>query len=91
LSGRIREDQWLAELEKTTRKSDPGRTSAEIGIALGLTPAVVRVFLQRVRDLGRLVCGERSIVRIDGRANKVPVYTILRPARMLKAAKSSKR
>jgi hypothetical protein len=80
LSGKIHEDQWLAELEKISRRSDPGRTSTEIGAVLGKTAAQVRVLLQRVRALGRLVRGERMIERIDGKPNRIPVYSILRTA-----------
>jgi len=80
LSGTIREDELLAELERLTRKGDPGRTSIEIGRALGKTAARVRVLLQRVREMGRLSRGERVIERIDGRPSRIPVYTILRAA-----------
>jgi hypothetical protein len=87
----IREDEWLAELERLSRKNDKGQTASEIGAAIGRSTKTVRELLQRVKALGRLVIGERTSQRIDGRTATIPVYTIRRLAPILKSVKTRKR
>jgi hypothetical protein len=80
VSGRVREDEWLAELQRLSTKNDHGRTATEIGNAIGKSVESVRRMLQRAMALGWLVRGTRTSTRIDGRSMATTVYTIRMPA-----------
>lgn len=80
VSKTIRGDEWLAELERLSRKNDRGQTATEIGSAVGKTAGAVRMLLRRVMAMGRLEVGKRTIQRIDGRTTTITVYSILKPA-----------
>lgn len=71
-------DAWLDELAALARKSDEGRTCAELAEAAGVTLPIMRTRLQRAHAAGRLVPGKRAVTYIDGRRSFVPVYRVLR-------------
>lgn len=87
MKNEIREDEWLAELEKLSKRNDSGRTSEEIATAFNVSLGRARRMLQRAMQMGWLTTGFRSILRIDGRPTMATVYTIRRPA----AAKSRRK
>lgn len=76
----IREDEWLAELERLSKKNDQGQSRAEIAKATGKGERQVLVLLQRAKELGWLVLGWRTAIKINGYPNTIPVYRIVRPA-----------
>ena len=87
----IREDEWLAELERLSRKNDAGRTSHEWAEQMGKNHKTVLTLLRRAMDLGWLVRGLRTMARLDGRLTSVPVYTIRRPGATLRPATAKTR
>ena len=79
----IRQDQWLAELERLGKKNDAGMTSHEWAASLKINVKLAAQKIRQAMDLGWVTLGRRSSVRIDGIAITVPVYLIRRPSGML--------
>ena len=74
----ITTEQWMAELEQLQESSPDGMSGREISEALGVSRDVVRRFLRKGIDAGRMVCtGRRAGTRIDGIVMRnVPVYRL---------------
>ena len=85
----IKSDDWLEELQRLSRRSDSGQTAQELADAAGMGLRATMLWLKKAADLGWLSVGKRSILRIDGRPNVVPVYLIRKPAP--KAARKARR
>ncbi len=75
-SKEIRMDEWLAELQRVSWRSDEGMTSFEISQKLGVSITRVKEMLRAAYRMGRLVVGKSSRPSIDGRHLHVPVYRI---------------
>ena len=72
----IREDEWLLELEKLSRKNDAGQSVEDLSRAIGRSVNYVRKLLRRAMELGMVTVGTRTGMRIDGKTVPVPVYLI---------------
>lgn len=75
----IREDEWLAELERLSRKNDAGQTAKEMAKATGQSVACILARLGMAKKMGWLTMGHRTETRLDGRPFPAPVYTIRKP------------
>ncbi len=76
---RIKQDEWLAELESALQtRNDEGMTAKEIADRLHLNITSARKQLAAIAAQGRLIVGRRTITRIDGYRNTTPVYRIRR-------------
>ena len=75
----IREDEWLKELERLSRKNDEGQTAEELANATGRSTALMRRLIGQAMAAGWVTVGRRSKPRIDGKNNLVPVYLIRKP------------
>lgn len=70
--------EWLSELERIQEQNPgEGQTVAEIAEASGYTNVKVQRLLREALKAGRLHCGRRPEMAIDGRRLAIPVYTIL--------------
>ncbi len=75
----ITTDEWLAELERVARDSghDDGLTAQEIADGVGYSTKWVAVRLRRLKAIGRLQVGKRTIEALNGNRIPVPVYKVL--------------
>jgi hypothetical protein len=86
----ITRDEWMAEFERVMhaqRPGDPGLSSYELAQQMRITPARVNDLLRKVAESGRLRCGRKPHIAIDGRHTMVPCYTTLPSAGVKRAAK----
>jgi len=72
-------EAWMTELAKLSRRSDAGRTRLEWATLADVSERIMGTRLAEMNRLGWVKLGWRSIVRIDGRPAKVPVYQIIVP------------
>jgi hypothetical protein len=75
----ITTDEWLAELQRISQRSDEGLTIEEWRQKLGRSESYVREHLKRARALGWLRVGRRSQPNLAGVMQPVPVYTVEMP------------
>jgi hypothetical protein len=75
----IKEDEWIKELDRLSAKNkdDEGLTTAEWAERLGTSVALTLRKLNAANKQGRLKVGKREILRLDGKLNKTPVYSII--------------
>lgn len=76
MSVTITEAEWLAELERVSMRNDPGRTAREWAEAMKCSVRVAHERLGAANRQGMLIRGDRTIVKINGRPDIVPVYRL---------------
>jgi len=76
----IRQDEWLAEIERIQREHrkqmEDGVTRRELQEITGLGPHVLRNFMNRVKADGRLTVSTAYREALDGTLRPVPIYHI---------------
>jgi hypothetical protein len=70
---------WLDELVALGRKNDAGHTTAELAAAAGCSGRTMLGRLKQAQQMGRLVAGSRTVIRIDGMPTQIPVYRVTAP------------
>lgn len=75
----IKEDEWVRELERLSArgKDDEGLTTGEWAERLGTSVQLTLRKLNAAHKQGRIKRGTREIVRLDGKRNQTPVYSII--------------
>lgn len=69
-------EQWFKELEALRGRDDEGVSVIELAEIWGVSLNVARERLSRLNREGRIALGWKNSVRIDGRANRTPVYRL---------------
>ena len=77
--GAIREDEWLSEIVRLTKKNAEGRTTNELAEDIGRSGQYVQGLLKKAKDLGWLCHDKQTREAIDGRSDSANVYRIVKP------------
>lgn len=71
----IKENEWLEEIDRLSRRHTDGWTTDEMAAATGLSRETVRARLKQGMLLGIIAhAGFRSGLSIDGKGTRTPVY-----------------
>lgn len=78
---KISTTEWLAELDRLSKKDgaggDPGATRHELAEALGVSLDKASQLIRSGIEAGRVLCGRRPQASIDGIPRRVPVYRVV--------------
>jgi len=79
MADKIGVEEWLAELQRVSGRSDDGLTSAEGAEKMGLSVRTTLLKIKKAYDMGWVKVGKRKTMTLDGRPDYTPVYQVVNP------------
>ena len=76
MSDAIHTDEWLAELQRLSARSDEGQSLAELSEAAGVADKTMLVRIKKAMKMGWVTVGRRAATSVIGRGCWTPVYRI---------------
>lgn len=83
-------EEWLAEMQRLSARSDEGLTAMEWAAEMGVSHGLILQQLKLAQGKGWLKVGRRQTTTLDGKPHLSPVYQIVKPKAGKTVPKSNK-